>query len=57
MDGHSVFGITMGDSLDFEGGVNVALGLPTAFDIVGKGVASTATLVSALELAARLARL
>lgn len=47
----------MGDSLDFEGGVNVALGLPTAFDIVGKGVASTATLVSALELAARLARL
>jgi 4-hydroxythreonine-4-phosphate dehydrogenase len=51
--------------LDFEGGVNVALGLPiirtsvdhgTAFDIAGKGVASTASLVSALELAARLAR-
>jgi 4-hydroxythreonine-4-phosphate dehydrogenase len=52
--------------LDFEGGVNVALGLPiirtsvdhgTAFDIAGKGVASTASLVSALEFAARLARL
>jgi 4-hydroxythreonine-4-phosphate dehydrogenase len=51
--------------LDFEGGVNVALGLPiirtsvdhgTAFDIAWKGVASTASLVSALELAARLAR-
>jgi 4-hydroxythreonine-4-phosphate dehydrogenase len=51
--------------LDFEGGVNVALGLPiirtsvdhgTAFDIAGKGVASTASLVSALELAVRLAR-
>jgi 4-hydroxythreonine-4-phosphate dehydrogenase len=52
--------------LDFEAGVNVALGLPvvrtsvdhgTAFDIAGKGVASTASLVSALELAVRLARL
>lgn len=51
--------------LDFEAGVNVALGLPiirtsvdhgTAFDIAGKGVASTASLVSALEFAARLAR-
>ena len=50
--------------LDFEAGVNVALGLPiirtsvdhgTAFDIAGKGVASTASLVSALEFAARLA--
>lgn len=49
--------------LDFEGGVNVTLGLPivrtsvdhgTAFDIAGKGIASTASLVSALELAARL---
>ena len=49
--------------LDFEGGVNVALGLPiirtsvdhgTAFDIAGKGVASTKSLVSALEFAARL---
>jgi 4-hydroxythreonine-4-phosphate dehydrogenase len=50
--------------LDFEAGVNVALGLPiirtsvdhgTAFDIAGKGVASTVSLVSALEFAARLA--
>ena len=49
--------------LDFEAGVNVALGLPiirtsvdhgTAFDIAGKGIASTASLVSALEFAARL---
>ncbi|HEY2013737.1 MAG TPA: 4-hydroxythreonine-4-phosphate dehydrogenase PdxA [Bryobacteraceae bacterium] len=52
--------------LDFEGGVNVTLGLPiirtsvdhgTAFDIAGKGVASTVSLVKALEFAARLARL
>jgi 4-phospho-D-threonate 3-dehydrogenase / 4-phospho-D-erythronate 3-dehydrogenase len=50
--------------LDFEGGVNVALGLPivrtsvdhgTAFDISGRGEASTASLASALELAVRLA--
>ena len=50
--------------LDFEGGVNVALGLPiirtsvdhgTAFDIAYKGVASTRSLICALELAARLA--
>jgi 4-hydroxythreonine-4-phosphate dehydrogenase len=50
--------------LDFEGGVNVALGLPiirtsvdhgTAFDIAGCGVASTVSLVRALEFAARLA--
>jgi 4-hydroxythreonine-4-phosphate dehydrogenase len=50
--------------LDFEGGVNVALGLPiirtsvdhgTAFDIAWKGVASTKSLVAALELAAKLA--
>jgi 4-hydroxythreonine-4-phosphate dehydrogenase len=50
--------------LDFEGGVNVALGLPiirtsvdhgTAFDIAGRGVASTASLVRALEFAAGLA--
>ncbi len=50
--------------LDFEGGVNVALGLPivrtsvdhgTAFDIAGRGTASTQSLVHALELAARLA--
>ena len=49
--------------LDFEGGVNVTLGLPiirtsvdhgTAFDIAGKGVASTRSFIQALELAARL---
>ena len=49
--------------LDFESGVNVALGLPivrtsvdhgTAFDIAWKGVATTRSLVSALELAARM---
>jgi 4-hydroxythreonine-4-phosphate dehydrogenase len=50
--------------LDFEGGVNIALGLPiirtsvdhgTAFDIAWKGVASTTSFLSALEFAARLA--
>ena len=50
--------------LDFEGGVNITLGLPiirtsvdhgTAFDIAGQGVASTASFVRALEFAARLA--
>jgi len=50
--------------LDFEGGVNVTLGLPiirtsvdhgTAFDIAWRGEASTRSLVSALELAAKLA--
>jgi 4-hydroxythreonine-4-phosphate dehydrogenase len=50
--------------LDFEGGVNVALGLPiirtsvdhgTAFDIAGKGIASTRSLLRAIELALRLA--
>jgi len=50
--------------LDFEGGVNVALGLPiirtsvdhgTAFDIAGQGVASSVSLVKALEFAVRLA--
>ncbi len=49
--------------LDFEGGVNVALGLPiirtsvdhgTAFDIAWKGVASTTSLIRALDLAVRL---
>ncbi len=49
--------------LDFEGGVNVTLGLPivrtsvdhgTAFDIAGRGLASTASFVRALDLAARL---
>jgi 4-phospho-D-threonate 3-dehydrogenase / 4-phospho-D-erythronate 3-dehydrogenase len=50
--------------LDFENGVNVTLGLPiirtsvdhgTAFDIAGKGVASTVSLIRAMELAVRLA--
>ncbi|MEO8025233.1 MAG: 4-hydroxythreonine-4-phosphate dehydrogenase PdxA [Bryobacteraceae bacterium] len=49
--------------LDFEGGVNIALGLPiirtsvdhgTAFDIAGKGVASTRSLLRAIEFAERL---
>jgi 4-hydroxythreonine-4-phosphate dehydrogenase len=52
--------------LDFEGGVNVALGLPiirtsvdhgTAFDIAGKGVAKPVSFVKALDFAARLARI
>jgi 4-hydroxythreonine-4-phosphate dehydrogenase len=52
--------------LDFEGGVNVALGLPivrtsvdhgTAFDIAGQGVASTRSFIRALDLAARLSAL
>jgi len=50
--------------LDFEGGVNIALGLPiirtsvdhgTAFDIAGQGVASGASLLRALEFAVHLA--
>lgn len=50
--------------LDFEGGVNVALGLPiirtsvdhgTAFDIAGKGAAQTNSFTKALDLAAKLA--
>ena len=50
--------------LDFEGGVNIALGLPivrtsvdhgTAFDIAYQGVASTTSLVAALKFAVRLA--
>jgi 4-hydroxythreonine-4-phosphate dehydrogenase len=49
--------------LDFEGGVNVALGLPiirtsvdhgTAFDIAGQGVASTTSLIKAIDFATRL---
>jgi 4-hydroxythreonine-4-phosphate dehydrogenase len=49
--------------LDFEGGVNVALGLPivrtsvdhgTAFDIAGQGVASTHSLIRAIEFAEKL---
>jgi 4-hydroxythreonine-4-phosphate dehydrogenase len=51
-------------TLDMEGGVNVTLGLPivrtspdhgTAYDIAGKGVASPASLIAALRLAAELA--
>lgn len=51
--------------LDFEGGVNIALGLPivrtsvdhgTAFDIAGTGVASTHSLIRAIEYAERLSR-
>jgi 4-hydroxythreonine-4-phosphate dehydrogenase len=50
--------------LDFEGGVNISLGLPiirtsvdhgTAFDIAGQGTASTRSFIAALEFAARLA--
>jgi 4-phospho-D-threonate 3-dehydrogenase / 4-phospho-D-erythronate 3-dehydrogenase len=49
--------------LDFEGGVNIALGLPivrtsvdhgTAFDIAGQGKASTVSFIRALDFAARL---
>jgi 4-hydroxythreonine-4-phosphate dehydrogenase len=56
--GHTVLKL-----LDFEGGVNVALGLPiirtsvdhgTAFDIAWKGTAKSANLVNAMNLAARL---
>ncbi|MCX7603977.1 MAG: 4-hydroxythreonine-4-phosphate dehydrogenase PdxA, partial [Bryobacteraceae bacterium] len=49
--------------LDFEGGVNVTLGLPiirtsvdhgTAFDIAGQGVASPASFAAACRMAERL---
>jgi 4-hydroxythreonine-4-phosphate dehydrogenase len=49
--------------LDFEGGVNIALGLPivrtsvdhgTAFDIAGQGIASTRSLIRAMEYADKL---
>lgn len=49
--------------LDFEGGVNIALGLPivrtsvdhgTAFDIAWQGIASTRSLEAALDMAVRL---
>jgi 4-hydroxythreonine-4-phosphate dehydrogenase len=51
-------------TIDFDRGVNVTLGLPfirtspdhgTAIDIAGKGVASEASLVAALQLAAHMA--
>jgi 4-phospho-D-threonate 3-dehydrogenase / 4-phospho-D-erythronate 3-dehydrogenase len=50
--------------LDFEGGVNITLGLPiirtsvdhgTAFDIAGRGVASTHSLIRAMRYADKLA--
>jgi 4-hydroxythreonine-4-phosphate dehydrogenase len=50
--------------LDFEGGVNITLGLPiirtsvdhgTAFDIAWKGIASTTSLVEAFRFAVRMA--
>ncbi|MEM8958343.1 MAG: 4-hydroxythreonine-4-phosphate dehydrogenase PdxA [Pseudomonadota bacterium] len=52
-------------TLDFDGGVNVTLGLPfirtspdhgTAFDIAGRGIANPASLIAALELAGRMRR-
>jgi 4-hydroxythreonine-4-phosphate dehydrogenase len=51
-------------TLDFDGGVNVTLGLPlvrtspdhgTALDIAGRGLATEASLVAALEMAAEIA--
>jgi 4-phospho-D-threonate 3-dehydrogenase / 4-phospho-D-erythronate 3-dehydrogenase len=51
--------------LDFEGGVNITLGLPiirtsvdhgTAFDIAGRGIASTHSLLRAVQYADKLAR-
>lgn len=52
-------------ALDFDRAVNVTLGLPiirtspdhgTAYDIAGKGIASAASLISAVRLAAELAQ-
>ena len=52
-------------TLDFDGGVNVTLGLPfvrtspdhgTAFDIAGKGLAKPDSLIAALRLAADMAQ-
>ncbi len=51
-------------TIDFEGGVNVTLGLPivrtspdhgTALDIAGRGTASPASLLAALKMAAQMA--
>jgi 4-hydroxythreonine-4-phosphate dehydrogenase len=51
-------------TIDFDGTVNVTLGLPfirtspdhgTAFDIAGKGVARPESLIAALKLAAAMA--
>ncbi len=52
-------------TLDFDGGVNVTLGLPfirtspdhgTGFDIAGKGVARPDSLIAALRMAAKMAK-
>lgn len=52
-------------TLDFNGGVNVTLGLPivrtspdhgTAFDIAGRGIAHAGSMTAAMNLAAELAR-
>lgn len=52
-------------TLDFDGGVNVTLGLPfirtspdhgTAFDIAGKGIAKPDSLIAALRLAEKMAK-
>lgn len=52
-------------TLDFDEGVNVTLGLPfvrtspdhgTAFDIAGQGVANPKSMISALRMAAKMAR-
>jgi 4-hydroxythreonine-4-phosphate dehydrogenase len=52
-------------TIDFDGGVNVTLGLPfirtspdhgTAFDIAGRGIARPDSLIAALRLAAEMAR-
>ena len=52
-------------TIDFDGGVNVTLGLPfvrtspdhgTALDIAGKGLARADSLIAALRMAARMAR-
>ncbi len=51
-------------TLDFDGGVNVTLGLPfirtspdhgTAYDIAGRGIANPSSLIAALEMAADMA--
>lgn len=52
-------------TLDFDGGVNVTLGLPfirtspdhgTAYDIAGQGIATPQSLIAAIKMAAEMAR-
>ena len=52
-------------TLDFDGGVNVTLGLPfirtspdhgTGYDIAGKGIATPQSLIAALKMAAEMGR-